>query len=394
MKTYISTTLSIITLPYPIPSLVKEENKYPNMLYERNSFTILIDSMGPKNVILGSPNIGKSMIPYYYLIRLKNMSKPVFGSLPITNKVSDERPKVVIIRNSNDLTLYFIDEMKAYTCTSPHNSDLIDCFKPESIICFITIDNDTTASACRSLVLDLSCKMYTYVVTIPHSVSPPSNTYTSTNKTTGYTNVMTLPLWPLKDLKSLYEYHKPSHPITDGHNSDLSSSDDIITQRYYIYGGILKCIRPSTTTDEIAYTSKIDEKITSIDIPRIWDLSTKYYTHLRPVTGRYLFYLDIKRVMCNGQRLHKRLIAPASNYVRKMIYESYLTKYNNDNDLIYSIQMLIKYQTFWHISTFNTLFQLYISRQIAAVGGTKRWRIRANYMSDLQVYSYIIIHTL
>ena len=100
------------------------------------------------------------------------------------------------------------------------------------------------------------------------------------------------------------------------------------------------------------------------------------------------------------------VIKPATNFVRKVIYETYLSKYfpnntdtstsitttsitttnNNSNELIYHIQQLVNNSKYWHLPSFNMLLQLYLILQISTPDGTLKWYIR-NHTNMLQPFN-------
>ena len=210
-KEAISDTVNAIILPSPVPALMKAGDKNPNIIYERSYYQHLISALTSKSLIVGTSYTGKTSFLYYVLIRLvgNNIKSSVFDPLLSTCPGSDQRLKVVLYRIGSDLTLYFLDELKAYKYKNIDNDyRLVNCFDSAKILCLY--DNKewlTTVRRTNEVISVLAHNHYPIIIT---ATPPEINTFILTNtlRSDKTFRMFTFLLWSLPDLSSVYMYNK------------------------------------------------------------------------------------------------------------------------------------------------------------------------------------------
>ena len=381
-KEAISDSVNAIILPHPIPALVKSGDKHPHIIYERTSRDLL-SSITSKSLIVGTSYTGKSSLIYYFLARHLNSDKVIFRSLPPTCPGSDRRLKVVIYRVGSDFTLYFLDELKAYTYVNVVNDyRLINCFDSSRVLCFYD-DEESLSSVNRTseIMSVLTHSHYSVIITaVPNEVNVVN--IINARKHDRSFRFLSHQLWSLPDLSSLYTYHKTGLPydVSKGQNYDRIPIDVVFSRN--IYGGTLRSIQCSTPGDLTSISQRIKNAIDSIDFTRFWEVSNNYYNRLEPFIHNYIFHLGTNRVESPGNStLFFPRIRPASSLVSNFIYETYLSRYTQE-DLVQSMKIMTENSHVWSLTNFSMLLQLYLSRQISTVGCTDGWTVRANHHPD------------
>ena len=398
-KEAISDTISAIILPSPIPALIKAGEKNAHILYERVNYQHLLSTLTYKAIIVGTPYSGKTSFLYYFLVRLvsTNIKSCIFDPLPSTCPGGTQRLEVVIYRKGSDLTLYFLDELKAYTYTidsfvDKHGHCLINSFLPTTTLCLI--DYKDFISTRDQTYKIKACMDVTYPVIVTAESHRVNTTSIRNYFKNGKYQTFIHSLWSFKDLLSLYKYTRVHEQVylnntttSEGHNYDRFIYKGLLIL-VYSYGNTLKCIQHSASSELNAVQGQMSALINSIDFIQFWDLTTGYYLRMAAFTHTYLLHLMLER---DGNKVRcriKPMIRPASSLVSNLICKTYMSRYSQD-ELVSSIQTMTNSPNAWNLKYFSILLQLYVSRQISTAGGTVGWTVRANHqsVSDLKPFN-------
>ena len=153
----------------------------PHIIYERNYYQHLLSILTSKSLIVGTTYTGKTSFLFYHLARLVNSNNgSVFEPLPLACPGGDQQLNVVIYRTGSELTLYFLDDLKAYTYTNVTNDyRLLNCFNSFKTLCFY--DNKeslSTVSRTNEIISVLTHSCFPIIVT---ATPPEFNPYTVKN---------------------------------------------------------------------------------------------------------------------------------------------------------------------------------------------------------------------
>ena len=314
----------------------------------------------------------------------------MFDPLPSTFPGSDQRLKVVVYRKGSELIIYFLDELKAYTYTNVNNDyRLLNCFDSSKTLCFydtisstLRLSSTAVVSVKRTneVISVLTRSAYPIIVT---ASQPEVNVFATRNalKDDKAFCLLTYNLWTLPELYSVYMYHKIGvrYDAPKDQNYERIAEINTFTN---VYGSSLRSIRPRLARDLAYDFSCIKKAINSLDFTELWELKNNYYSALEPFVHQYVFHLATNRTEeINHTTVYLHRIKPASNLVIGEICGAYLNRYSQDI-LVHSMQMIVKYSHVWSLWHFSMLLQLYISRQISAVGGTDGWTVRANQVGS------------
>ena len=380
-KEKLSSTLNAIILPHHVPTLVQAGDKRSNVIYERTQYEMLIN-IPFKSLLVGSPWTGKTCFLYYYMTRLLNSHRADFGPLPPTCYSSNKRPKVVIHKVNDDLTLYFLDELKAYTFKSINLHRLISCFHPGYILYYYDMKDDALLPLRRTDGVLRALSLATYPIIVAATPYQINEKYilNSLKPLNIPCRVHILPLWSDKDLITVYT-HQNKNIYKKGHNSDPSLINKYILGMISIHGRTLNSIQYKTSSDLEQHRRLLKEAIYNIDFIKLWDRANRYYHEQNAFAYKYIFHMSRLAIKHLYEERHKFYysngIKLASRYVGQLIYETYLERYTQD-ELVSSIQMIIAHSKSWHLFSFKVLLDLYVHRQISTLGGSQGWAIRAN----------------
>ena len=388
--------MNIFKLPYPIPALKNTDNIDPCIIYERlNHYKTTLPGVRFKNKVImsGTSGIGKKSFLYYYIARSVNAHRTSeFGPFPVDSYGSRVSSKVIVLRDDQEYTFYFVDEKMAYSYSSDSEYQLINCFLPEKTLYLYSNPHPTLNSAQRTdlvanLVVRCPCPILVVVdMNLFHPILYSGIVHGSGVRRT---RLEIVTLWLLRDLIDVAAYHNSQLPSSRRQNSDQLVAQ--VTQRYRLVGGIIKCIPPPLGTDDMeAIRQQIDSVVDKkVDFRLLWNVSNKYLYYQNAFFFQYIIHRTIIPNYSTGSAdsearyLHHHSSTLSSLYVQLKVYSAYLTRYSVE-DLAQSLLVIQRYVDsreagpFWDIKLLNMLLQLYVSRLISTVDGSKGWSSRRN----------------
>lgn len=326
VKIKISSFISLLKLPHPIPALERSNNIDPCIIYERFNYSkITLLGVRFKNKVLmsGTAGIGKSSFIYYYMARIINSHRvSEFGPLPLDSYGSKEPPKVIVRRDGDDYTFYFIDEKKAYKYTGDQEPyQLINCFQPEKTVYLYSNPSPTETNRQRTTAvanLMLACPCPILVIIDINKIHPKLYSNIMSNPI-GARRIEMLFLWPLPDLIAISAYHNSNRHSSTRQNYDQIEST--VTQRFKLFGGVLKSLLNYSDVDDTAtIQSQIDAALDTIDFRLLWNARNMYMVNQNAFFHKYIIHNNITPIYSTGNNptgryLHHYTYKLASLYV-------------------------------------------------------------------------------
>ena len=207
-------------------------------IYERDFYPQLvrdIRTLRLRVLLLGNSGVGKTMFQYYLLARYMNpaLFDDMGSVLPVEPILfgSAAPPKVVIRHLPGEFHVLFLDECVAHYVSS---QEVLKCFDPATTLYFFEPDVTTNVEPVR-----ISHELPTLA-----TVSPNEGRY---KQFRNYATTMYCPVYTKEELLAIgRDMRQPARcPRSNLH--DLYS-DNNISQRFDLYGGIFRFVLPSTVS--------------------------------------------------------------------------------------------------------------------------------------------------
>ena len=182
-----------------------------------------------RSILLGNPGIGKTMLQFYYLVRILNPM--LFGPLPVDHNGCTDAPKVVIRQVGVEMIIYDIENCTAYKAL-PADPRILRYFNSKVTLYLLEPGESTGVSP---YYVGIKCPIFI-------TVSPDTRRYKEFRKNGGICVYM--PIYEFEELLDIGKYLLDQGQIP----VDMSSlySPENITARFEEYGGIFRYVLPFT----------------------------------------------------------------------------------------------------------------------------------------------------
>ncbi len=205
-----------------------------NMILVREFYEELLKKIRSYRVcvLIGNPGIGKSVYHFYCLARMLNPT--LFGPLPADHKNCTDAPKVVIRQVGATMTIYDIEKRVAYR-ELPADPRILKYFNPAVTLYLF---EPAGTKNMEPYYDDIRCPILA-------TVSPDTSRYKEICKNGGLRLYM--PIYERQQLLDVGSYLLDQKTLPESLRADNVYSPKNISDRYGIFGGIIRHVLPATS---------------------------------------------------------------------------------------------------------------------------------------------------
>ena len=224
------------------------------MIFVREFYEDLLTAIRSNHtvVLTGNPGIGKSVFQFYYLARILNPE--LFGPLPPDYRGRTDAPKVVIRQVDDKMTIYDIEKRVAYQ-ELPADLRILYYFDPE--VTLYLFDPSTSKN------MESYCDNFEYSTLATVSPDSSRHKYFVRNKRM---LPLYMPIYERQELLDVGNYMLGQETFPESLRSDDFYSPKNISDRYRLFGGVIRYVLPASIEKLHQYRAALDRALDECDL--------------------------------------------------------------------------------------------------------------------------------